>query len=210
MHKPFSEAKAGMKDGMMRDKSKRNGALGAAIGRDLIRYGGEILNSEEMRRAFTQRHHTLSTVGAHTMRVAMTSLAICYALQRLHIRTEIPAVVKGALCHDLGILGRNEKYHSAGECSSQHPIDSVEIGNRITGGLSEKTKDIITRHMWPVGKSKPPNSLEAAIVSTADKIAAVEDFVEGYEEKRPGLRGVIRVIQNRKKESTEWKVKKES
>ena len=194
----------------MREKSKRNGALGAAIRRDLIRYGGEILNSEEMRRAFSQRHHTLSTVGAHTMRVAITSLVICYALQKLHIKTDIPAVVKGALCHDLGILGRNEKYHSAGECSSQHPIDSVEIGNRLTGGLSAKTEDIIARHMWPVGKSKPPNSLEAAIVSTADKIAAVEDFVEGYEKKRPGIRGVIREIKNRKKESTEWKTKKES
>lgn len=194
----------------MRFKGMRKQKREEAIRKDLSLYGSEILNSEEMKRAFTQRHHTLSTVGAHTMRVAMTSLAICHALKKLHIRTDIPSVVKGALCHDLGILGRNEKFHSSGECSSQHPVDSVAIGDRLTGGLSDKAKDIIARHMWPVGKSKPPNSLEAAIVSTADKIAAVEDFIAGYEEKRPGLRGVIREIKNRKKESTEWKTTKAS
>jgi hypothetical protein len=52
--------------------------------------------------------------------------------------------------------------------------------------------------------------LEAAIVSAADKVAAVEDFVEGYEEKKPGLRGVIREIKSQRKENVIWKTKKES
>ena len=86
-----------------------------------------ILDSEEMRQAFRQKHHTLSTVGEHTMRVAMTSLAICGALKKLHIRTDTQAVVTGSLSHDLGILGRNEKYSSSRECSRQHPADSVEV-----------------------------------------------------------------------------------
>ena len=192
----------------MNSKSIRKQSRREAMHEDLMLYGGKILNSEEMQRAFTQKHHTLSSVGAHTMRVAMTSLAICYALKKLHIKTDISSVVTGSLCHDLGILGRNEKYHSSGECSRQHPLDSVEIANKLTGGLSDKEADIIARHMWPVGKSKPPNSLEGAIVSAADKVAAVEDFVEGYGEKRPGIRGVIREIRNRGKESTEWNSKK--
>ena len=192
----------------MNSKSIRKQSRREAMHEDLMLYGGKILNSEEMQRAFTQKHHTLSSVGAHTMRVAMTSLAICYALKKLHIKTDISSVVTGSLCHDLGILGRDEKYHSSGECSRQHPLDSVEIASKLTGGLSDKEADIIARHMWPVGKSKPPNSLEGAIVSAADKVAAVEDFVEGYEEKRPGIKGVIREIRNRGKESTEWKSKK--
>ena len=192
----------------MNSKSIRKQSRREAMHEDLMLYGGKILNSEEMQRAFAQKHHTLSSVGAHTMRVAMTSLAICYALKKLHIKADIPSVVTSSLCHDLGILGRNEKYHSSGECSRQHPLDSVEIASKLTGGLSDKEADIIARHMWPVGKSKPPNSLEGAIVSAADKVAAVEDFVEGYEEKRPGIKGVIREIRNRGKESTEWKSKK--
>ena len=170
------------------------------IQEDLSLYGSDILNSDEMRHAFEQKHHTLSTVGEHTLRVAETSLKICYALRRLHIATDIPAVVAGSLCHDLGILGRDEKYDSMKECSMQHPADSVEVAQKLVGELPEKATDIITRHMWPVGRSKPPNSLEAAIVSAADKIAAVEDFVEGYEEKNPGIRGVVRELTNRKKE----------
>lgn len=165
----------------------------------MSRYGDKILNSDEMRLAFRQKHHTLSTVGDHTLRVAMVSLGICYALHRLHIEADIPAVVTGSLCHDLGILGRDEKYASYKECSAQHPSDSVEVAIRLVGELPKKTTDIINRHMWPAGKSKPPNSLEAAIVSTADKIAAVEDFVEGYREKRPGIRGVVREMRRRKK-----------
>lgn len=159
-------------------------------------YGSGILDSEEMRQAFAQKHHTLSTVGEHTLRVAKTSLKICHTLRRLHIETDVPAVVTGSLCHDLGILGRDEKFASMKECSAQHPADSVELAQKLVGELPEKTADIISRHMWPVGGSKPPNSLEGAIVSAADKIAAVEDFIEGYEEKRPGIMGVLRELRN--------------
>ena len=194
----------------LRDRLKRREERREKMRKDLMLYGDKILNSDEMRQAFRQKHHTLSTVGEHTMRVAMTSLAICYALKKLHVRTDIQAVVTGSLSHDLGILGRNEKYASARECSRQHPGDSAKAAEMLLGELPKKTADIITRHMWPVGKSKPPNSLEAAIVSAADKIAAVEDFVEGFEEKRPGIRGVVREMKNRKKESTAWTVKKES
>ena len=194
----------------LRDRLKRREERREKMRKDLMLYGDKILNSDEMRQAFRQKHHTLSTVGEHTMRVAMTSLAISYALKKLHVGTDIQAVVTGSLSHDLGILGRNEKYASARECSRQHPGDSAKAAEMLLGELPKKTADIITRHMWPVGKSKPPNSLEAAIVSAADKIAAVEDFVEGFEEKRPGIRGVVREMKNRKKESTAWTVKKES
>lgn len=52
--------------------------------------------------------------------------------------------------------------------------------------LSQKTSDIIERHMWPSVHSKAPNSLEAVIVSVADKYAAVKDFVQGSKLKHDG------------------------
>ena len=76
---------------------------------DLMRYGNDVLKSEEMKQAFEQTHHQWSTVGEHTFRVAFSSVMICYALRKLNIKVSIPAVVVGALCHDLGILGRSEK-----------------------------------------------------------------------------------------------------
>ena len=102
----------------MRYRKKQRPERRERVREELERFGREILDSEEMQRAFAQKHHTLSTVGEHTMRVAEKSLSMCHALRRLHIQTDIPAVVKGSLCHDLGILGRNEKYSSAGVCQA--------------------------------------------------------------------------------------------
>lgn len=154
--------------------------------RDLRRYGEAILHSEEMRQAFQQKHHKLSTVGDHTMRVALSALGLCYALRRLHIAPDIPTVVTGSLCHDLGILGRDEKYLSQAQCLRQHPADSVEAARRLVGELPEKTEDAIARHMWPFAGSKMPNSLEGAIVSAADKIASFEDYTETILQKAAG------------------------
>ena len=158
---------------------------------DIENYGGEILQSQELRNAYNQTHHTWSTVGEHTIRVAVASLAICYALRKLHIRTDTSAVVKAALCHDLGILGRHEKYKTKKECSMQHPADSAEIARRLVKDLPEKSADIIERHMWPAGHSKAPNSLEGVIVSLADKYAAVKDLLLGSEIQHTGIKNKV-------------------
>lgn len=152
------------------------------IRNDLELYGGDVLQSEEMQQAFEQKHHQRSTVGEHTLRVAASSVMICYALRKLKINVSIPAVVIGALCHDLGILGRGEKYDSKKECSREHPKDSVEVAKELVDDLPEKTEDIIERHMWPIGDSKAPNSIEGAVVSVADKYNAVKDVVMGSKE----------------------------
>lgn len=162
------------------------------IRNDLELYGEEVLNSEEMRQAFEQTHHTWSTVGEHTFRVAFTSVLISYALNKLNIKVSVPAVVVGALCHDLGILGRKEKFSSTREMSREHPKDSVAVAREIVGEMPEKTEDIIERHMWPVGQSKAPNSIEAAIVSAADKYSAVKDIIKGSEVKETGVKYYVR------------------
>ena len=159
---------------------------------DLMRYGNDVLKSEEMKQAFEQTHHQWSTVGEHTIRVAFSSVMICYALRKLNIKVSIPAVVVGALCHDLGILGRSEKFSSAKECSREHPKDSVEVARGIVGEMPEKTEDIIERHMWPAGESEIPNSIEGVVVSVADKYSAVKDIVKGSEVKNTGVKNYLR------------------
>ncbi len=159
---------------------------------DLMLYGNDVLKSEEMKQAFQQTHHQWSTVGEHTFRVAFSSVMICYALRKLNIKVSIPAVVVGALCHDLGILGRSEKFSSAKECSREHPKDSVEVARGIVGKMPEKTEDIIERHMWPAGESEAPNSIEGVVVSVADKYSAVKDLVKGSEIKNTGVKNYIR------------------
>ena len=174
---------------------------------ELNSYGGDILNSEEMRRACGQTHHTRSTVAEHTRRVAENSLAICHALEKLGISTDIKAVVEGALCHDLGILGREENFENEKECFRQHADASVSIARTLLDHLPEKTRDIIEHHMWPVAGSRRPGHLEGFIVSVADKAAAVEDFIMGSRLKPADLRTTLRNISERSRKNA-WKTNK--
>jgi len=155
---------------------------------DLQLYGDDVLKSEEMKEAFQQTHHTWSTVGEHTFRVAFSSVMISYALRKLNIKVSIPAVVIGSLCHDLGILGRGKKFSSAKEMSREHPKESVAVARELVGDIPEKTEDIIERHMWPAGQTKAPNSIEGVIVSVADKYCAVKDVIKGSEVKETGVK----------------------
>ena len=148
----------------MRNRRKKRKEI---IQNDLDRFGSGILASDEMRSAFQQTHHTRSTLGEHTRRVAERSLAICHALEKLRIHTDIPAVVAGSLCHDLGILDRDEKFDSEQECFRQHPAASVETARKLMDDLPDKAEDIIRHHMWPTAGSEAPRSLEGVIVSTA-------------------------------------------
>ena len=160
------------------------------IRNDLELYGGEVLRSDEMQQAFEQTHHQWSTLGEHTMRVAMSSVMICYALRKLHIKVNIPVVVVGALCHDLGMLGR-EKYSSARESNTEHPKESVSVARDLVEDLPEEAESIIERHMWPLGESEAPDSIEGAIVSVADKYNAVKDIVKGSEVKHTGIKNYV-------------------
>lgn len=168
---------------------------------DLQLYGDEVLKSEEMKEAFQQTHHTWSTVGEHTFRVAFSSVMICYALRKLNIKVNIPAVIIGSLCHDLGILGRQEKFSSAREMSREHPKESVAVARELVGDIPEKTEEIIERHMWPVGQSKAPNSIEGVIVSVVDKYCAVKDVIKGSEVKETGVKYYARDKKEKIKES---------
>ena len=158
---------------------------------DVELYGSEVISSEEMQQAFEQTHHRWSTVGEHTIRVTVSSVMICYALKKLHIKVNVPAVVVASLCHDLGILGRCEKYASDKQCKREHPKDSVEIAKELVSDMPEKAEDIIERHMWPAGNSKAPNSIEGIVVSVADKYNAVKDLVKGSDINHTGVKNYV-------------------
>ena len=177
---------------------------------DLQEYGAEVLASDEMKQAFRQTHHQWSTVGEHTFRVAFSSVMICYALKKLHIKVNVPAVVIGALCHDLGMLGRSDRYSSEKEAVREHPKESVIVARELVEDLPEKTEDIIERHMWPLGGSGAPNSIEGAVVSVADKYNAVKDVVKGSDVMNTGVRNYVKSEKERIKETLQKEITFES
>ena len=179
-------------------REKRNNRK-ERIKNDIDSFGGDILSSDELKEAYDQTHHMWSTVGEHTLRVTASSVMICYALRKLGIKANIPADVIGSLCHDLGILKRDEKYESKKECYREHPADSVKVAKELVPDLTEHSADIIERHMWPGGSSKLPNSVEGMIVSVADKYAAVKDIVKGSEVKNTGVKNAVQAEAERLK-----------
>ncbi len=140
------------------------------------RYGGKILSSPGFYAALKQKHHRHSDVGTHSLHVAQTGVRMHLLLEKAGISTDARSIVIGALCHDLGMLETDRKYHSNRECCRRHPIDSAKAAQQLIGTLDEKTKDAILHHMFPATKT-PPASAEGFIVSIADKYVSVKDLL---------------------------------
>lgn len=138
----------------------------------LFAYGTDVMETPEFQEAFYQIHHVRTTVAVHSINVAIVSIVLCLLLARIHVRTDLRDVVRAALCHDLGIMGRHEKYRNNFQCSQQHPVDSVEVARKILDQYDDKTLKIIETHMWPVRPGRP-RSVEGFVVTLADKYAAV-------------------------------------
>lgn len=151
------------------------------IAADIRRYGKDIIGSDIFRRSFCQKHHTNMTVGEHTLNVTASALRICYRLQKAGLEPDLGAVTVGALCHDLGILGRDHKFQSTIACWKLHPADSVKVTKQLVPGLDKKTEEIIRRHMWPLTPAIP-DSLEACILVAADKYSSMRELFY-----RPGM-----------------------
>ena len=113
----------------------------------LLKHGKKVLYSEEFVRAFHQKHHYRTSVAEHTLQVAAISVRLCRFLKRHGIAVDERAAVRGALMHDLGMVGRREKYKNDVECSQRHPIESAKVARRLYPDLDQKTVDIIERHI---------------------------------------------------------------
>ncbi len=142
------------------------------------RTGREIYKSDYFNVALSQTHHNQTTVAVHTLGVAATSLRIYYMLNALGFHLDKESLLKGSLCHDLGIVGRSEKFENNRECLKQHPVDSVIAAREIFPDLDERTEDTIRHHMWPC-TLLPPHHREGFVVTVADKYCAAIEGVAG-------------------------------
>jgi len=136
----------------------------------IVKYGRRIILTEEFMHTFEQTHHLNTTVGDHTLSVAAEAVKLC--LMRGYSDEEtIRNVVTAALCHDLGIMGRKEKYSNTAQCYLKHPLDSVDVYMGVTGEQEERVMDSIRNHMFPV-KPGMPRYKEGWILTLADKISS--------------------------------------
>lgn len=148
----------------------------------------------------TKRHiqHGNMTVNDHSMDVARYSLALSDCL---HIRCNRRELIRGALLHDYFLYD----WHKPDEENPHKLHGFYHPGRALRNAskeykLTEREKDIIKKHMWPL-TVVPPACREAWIVTTADKWCSLmetlhmhkghgalrEQYVKAYmEESRRG------------------------
>jgi Predicted HD superfamily hydrolase len=140
----------------------------------LKQYAGDILASENFERTKEHIQHGNMTVNNHCINVAKYSLAIS---RKLHIPCNRRELVRGALLHDYFLYD----WHDKGRRDIRnlhgfyHPGIALRNASREYH-LTEREKDIIKKHMWPL-TIVPPQCREAWIVTAADKYCSLLETV---------------------------------
>lgn len=141
----------------------------------------DILLNEEFQRLKEFFHHN-SSIYEHARRVSYLSYRICKILN-----LDYRAAARGGLLHDFFLYDwRNhkepelaaEKFHGL-----HHPKIALENSMRHFE-LSDKEKDIIVKHMWPLTFT-PPRYRESYVVTFVDKYLSSSEFLSEFAKKTP-------------------------
>ncbi len=132
----------------------------------------DILYNKEFRKIDLSIHHGLSRLE-HSLRVSYYSYKISKFLL-----LDYKEVARAGLLHDFFVtseLSRKEKIISA----FIHPKKALQNAND-NFYLTDKEKNIIEAHMFPLVPNKIPRYMEAWIVSFVDKAVATYEFSYSY------------------------------
>lgn len=132
----------------------------------LREHASDILESKNFLRTKEHIQHGNMTVHQHCQNVAKYSVAIS---EFLKIRCDKRDLIRGALLHDYFLYDWHDKDHRSiwRLHGFFHPGRALANASKEYK-LTEKEKEIIRKHMWPL-TIKPPMCREAWIVTCADK-----------------------------------------
>ena len=114
--------------------------------------------------------HGNTSVMKHCISVAYVSVMIA---NKLHIRVDKKALIRGALLHDYFLYDWHEKGAGHQLHGFKHPYSALRNANRDFK-LSEIEQNVILRHMFPLTPI-PPKCREAWIVCMADKYCSTKE-----------------------------------
>ena len=131
----------------------------------------EILKNMEFNKLKDFTHHK-TTRMEHSKRVAYLSYRICKKLDLDYV-----SAARGGLLHDFFLNKYNTK--NSRKLLISHP--SIALNNaKKHFVLSDKEKNIIKCHMFPVSISVFPKYRESIVVSLVDKVMWFYEKVTGY------------------------------
>lgn len=140
--------------------------------RQIRKAGADILESINFLKTREHIQHGSVTVHAHCINVAKHSLMLA---DKLKIRTKRRELIRGALLHDYFLYDWHDKDHinPFKLHGFFHPGRALKNATRDFE-LTEREKDIIRKHMWPM-TIIPPLCREAWIVTAADKWVSLKE-----------------------------------
>lgn len=120
-----------------------------------------------------QQHVNINCLD-HCIYVAYLSYRICR-----FFKLDFIAAARGGLLHDLFLYNWREKNSHKGLHGFTHPAAALDNASRLFE-LTDKEKDIISKHMWPLTLRKIPRYRESFVVCSADKLCAVAEMLHIY------------------------------
>lgn len=130
------------------------------------------MSCEPFYRGFFQKHHFYTSVAEHSFYVAVWCLRLAAFF---HLSLERELLIRCALLHDIGIIGfrKVSRREMGGHfLAFFHPSHSVWLLESQGSTLSDKERNAIETHMFPLSRSLP-KSKEAWVLTLADKIEAL-------------------------------------
>ena len=135
----------------------------------------DILNNKEFNELSAIAHHGETRLD-HSLRVSYFSYKISKAL-----KLDFKETARAGLLHDF-YLDTTKDYKKMKDkvklFSIGHPEDALVNANKLFY-LSEKEKDIIRTHMFPIG-FKIPKYLESWVVNMVDTSVSVYEFTRKF------------------------------
>ncbi|MBB6334157.1 MAG: hypothetical protein SPH79_00610 [Schaalia hyovaginalis] len=126
------------------------------------------------------QHGSVSTLE-HVLRVADRALACS---RKLGIRVSEDELIRGAILHDYYLYDwhdPNIKGHA-----TKHPLRALKNAEEDFL-LTDRERNIIAAHMWPLPPTRVPRCREAWLVCFADKWCSLEEtlFMRGAARDKP-------------------------
>lgn len=152
------------------DKYKRQYEERKEFHKLLKEYASDIIASENFRSTRNYIQHGSMPVYRHCMDVADQSIKIS---KLLRVNCNERELIRGALLHDYFLYDWHDKYRDNYQRlhGFYHPGIALKNAQKEYG-LSDREKDIIKKHMWPL-TIIPPACREAWIVTAADKYCSL-------------------------------------
>ena len=134
--------------------------------KDLVyEYGKDILTSENFLRETAFRHHGAKSCFCHSVCVAYESVRLALKSKK---KIDMRSLVRGALLHDYYLYDWHEKDDSHKWHGFSHAHTAL-LNADARFALTDKERDIIAHHMWPLNLTKLPRCREALLVCLVDK-----------------------------------------